>query len=167
MRLPEARRPSMRMCFSSRCQPRGRTTIVASSPSGFSAYDFPSSEVKSIIRSSASLRLIWPPIMLSHSGVLASSKSASQTFAPELRALIVIFRSVGPVISTRPVGQARRRRRDSPGRVLADGGRLGQEVQIRPAAEQRLAAAPRGEQLVAALGERVMQVHEQVAAPSG
>jgi hypothetical protein len=38
---------------------------------------------------------------LSHSGVLASSKSASHTFAPELSALIVIFLSVGPVISTR------------------------------------------------------------------
>src|SRR2546430_12945879 len=33
VRLPEARTPSMRMCFSSRCQPRGRTTIVASSSS--------------------------------------------------------------------------------------------------------------------------------------
>ena len=37
----------------------------------------------------------------SQSGVFESSKSANQTFAPELRALIVIFRSVGPVISTR------------------------------------------------------------------
>jgi hypothetical protein len=45
--------------------------------------------------------LSWPVIMLSQSGVLASSKSASQTFAPELRALMVIFLSVGPVISTR------------------------------------------------------------------
>ena len=33
-------------------------------------------------------------------GVVESSWSASQTFAPEFRALIVIFRSVGPVIST-------------------------------------------------------------------
>ena len=39
--------------------------------------------------------------MFSQSGVLASSKSASHTFAPELSALMVIFRSVGPVISTR------------------------------------------------------------------
>ncbi len=38
---------------------------------------------------------------MSHSGVLASSKSASHTFAPEFSALIVIFLSVGPVISTR------------------------------------------------------------------
>ena len=34
-------------------------------------------------------------------GELASSKSAMKTFAPELRALIIIFRSTGPVISTR------------------------------------------------------------------
>ena len=39
--------------------------------------------------------------MFSHSGVFASSKSASHTFAPEFSALIVIFASVGPVISTR------------------------------------------------------------------
>jgi hypothetical protein len=32
---------------------------------------------------------------------VASSKSARKTFAPELRALIIIFRSTGPVISTR------------------------------------------------------------------
>ena len=38
--------------------------------------------------------------MLSQSGVLASSKSASHTLAPEFSALIVIFLSVGPVIST-------------------------------------------------------------------
>ena len=101
VRLPEARSPSMRMCFSGRCQPRGLTTIVASSPSGRSAYDLPSSLVKSMVLSRASLRLSWPSIMFDHSGVLASSKSASQTLAPELSALIVIFLSVGPVISTR------------------------------------------------------------------
>ena len=37
----------------------------------------------------------------SHVGADASSKSASQTLAPEFRALMVILRSVGPVISTR------------------------------------------------------------------
>ncbi|CPU67002.1 Uncharacterised protein [Mycobacteroides abscessus] len=36
-----------------------------------------------------------------HVGLEASSASASHTLAPELRALIVIFGSVGPVISTR------------------------------------------------------------------
>ena len=47
------------------------------------------------------MRLSWPWTTLAHVGVDASSKSASQTFAPELRALMVILRSVGPVISTR------------------------------------------------------------------
>ena len=57
--------------------------------------------VKSICRVIASSRLSWPPITFSHSGVFASSWSASHTLAPEFSALIVIFRSVGPVISTR------------------------------------------------------------------
>jgi hypothetical protein len=38
---------------------------------------------------------------LCHVGDVASSKSASQTLAPEFSALTVILRSVGPVISTR------------------------------------------------------------------
>lgn len=48
----------------------------------------------------ASMRFNWPAINLSQRGVSASSKSAIKTFAPELRALIIILRSVGPVIST-------------------------------------------------------------------
>src|SRR5215472_1755229 len=47
------------------------------------------------------MRLAWPSIRLSQVGVLASSKSAMKTLAPLLSALITIFRSVGPVISTR------------------------------------------------------------------
>ena len=39
--------------------------------------------------------------MLSHFGVFASSKSAMNTLAPELSALMIILRSTGPVISTR------------------------------------------------------------------
>ena len=39
--------------------------------------------------------------MLSHVGELESSKSAMNTRAPEFRALIIILRSGGPVISTR------------------------------------------------------------------
>jgi hypothetical protein len=89
------------MCFSGRCQPRGRTTIVVSSSSGRSEYCLPSGEVKSMVRSSASLRLSWPLTTFSQAGVLASSRSASHTFAPEFIALMVILRSVGPVISTR------------------------------------------------------------------
>ena len=49
----------------------------------------------------ASWRLICPCTRFSQVGARESSKSAMKTFAPELRALITIFRSVGPVISTR------------------------------------------------------------------
>ena len=135
---------------------------MASSSSGRSAYSFPSALVKSMVRSSASLRLSWPVIMLSQSGVLASSKSASQTFAPELRALIVIFLSVGPVISTR--------RSTSPGAggatrqlgVLADIRRLGQEVEHRAAGELGLAAAARGQQLGPARAEFGVESGDEV-----
>jgi hypothetical protein len=40
-------------------------------------------------------------MMFFQCGVFASSRSASHIFAPELSALIAIFGSVGPVISTR------------------------------------------------------------------
>ena len=93
--------PSMSMCFSGRCQPRGRTTMVGSSPAGRSLYSLPSGEVKSIRRSSASVRFSWPWITLRQDGVEESSMSASHTLAPEFSALMVIFLSTGPVISTR------------------------------------------------------------------
>ena len=47
------------------------------------------------------MRLTWPSMQLAHVGEFESSKSAMNTRAPELSALITIFRSVGPVISTR------------------------------------------------------------------
>src|SRR6266581_4173022 len=40
-------------------------------------------------------------MLFRHVGEFESSKSAMKTFAPELRALMTIFRSTGPVISTR------------------------------------------------------------------
>ena len=42
-----------------------------------------------------------PSMTFRQVGLVASSWSASQTLAPEFSALIVIFGSVGPVISTR------------------------------------------------------------------
>src|SRR5829696_648218 len=54
-----------------------------------------------MVRSRASVRLTWPSMQLAHVGEFESSKSAMNTFAPELSALITIFRSTGPVISTR------------------------------------------------------------------
>ena len=58
-------------------------------------------------------------------GAEASSKSASQIRAPELRALIVILRSVGPVISTRRSSSAAGAgaTRQSPSRMCAVSGR--------------------------------------------
>ena len=46
------------------------------------------------------MQFVWPAITLAQGGDRASSKSAMNTLAPELRALIIIFRSTGPVIST-------------------------------------------------------------------
>src|ERR1700689_4703427 len=113
-----------------------------------------------MVRSSASFRLSWPPIMFSHSGVLASSKSASHTLAPEFSALMVIRRSVGPVISTRrstspgappPRAAPRGRGRGPPPvRVGADVRRLGQEVERRAVGQLYLPAPARREQLLPA-----------------
>ena len=54
-----------------------------------------------MVPASASRRFCWPSRQLFQVGEFASSKSAMKTFAPEFKALITIFRSVGPVISTR------------------------------------------------------------------
>ena len=162
MRLPEARSPSMRMCFSSRCQPRGRTTIVASSPSGLSAYALPSSEVKSIIRSSASLRLSWPSIMF----VPQRGVGVLEVGQPDVGAGVERVDRHLPVGRAGdldpPVDQAGRGRRDPPGRVLADVRRLRQEVEHRAAAE--LAPAGGGARQSSSwrrAAERVVQRHEQ------
>ena len=77
-RLPDIRSPSMRMCFSVRCQPRGRKTIVAGSPSR-SSYVLPSGEVKRSARSIASRRFSWPETTFSQSGVLAASRGRPTT----------------------------------------------------------------------------------------
>ena len=61
----------------------------------------PSLAVNEMVRRMASRRLICPCTMLSHNGALASSKSAINTCAPELSALMTILRSTGPVISVR------------------------------------------------------------------
>jgi hypothetical protein len=54
-----------------------------------------------MVRATASRRLTWPSIMFAQVGALESSKSAMNTLAPQLSALMTILRSVGPVISTR------------------------------------------------------------------
>jgi hypothetical protein len=49
----------------------------------------------------ASRRLNCPSRLLRQVGEFESSKSAMNTLAPEFRALMIILRSTGPVISTR------------------------------------------------------------------
>ncbi|MNV53746.1 hypothetical protein D3C71_1459040 [compost metagenome] len=98
--------PSIRTCFSSRCQPRGRTISTACSLNGRSAYclpGLPSMAGPVWVRSprTAPISACWPASRLRQAGAVESSKSAMNTLAPELSALITIFGSVGPVISTR------------------------------------------------------------------
>src|SRR5207244_1856313 len=68
--------------------------------SRFRRYSFPSGLANCRVRRTASSRFNWPSTTFRHAGVFASSKSAMNTRAPEFRALIIIFRSVAPVIST-------------------------------------------------------------------
>ncbi len=106
------------------------------------------------------MRFACPPTTSSQVGLCESSKSASHTFAPEFSALIVIFRSVGPVISTR------RSRRSagasatfqSPG---AHVGGLGQEVQRAGARDLLAALAAALEQLHARVLCRPVQLGEE------
>ena len=110
----------------------------------------------------ASSRLSWPPTTFSHSGVFASSWSASQTLAPELSALIVIFRSVGSGDLDPPVDQAGRRLGHPPRVVLADLAGLLEEVE-RAAGGQLLdpLTAP-GQQLGAPGAELAVQQRDQL-----
>ena len=104
-------------------------------------------------------------MQFSQVGEFASSKSAMKTLAPELSALITIFRSTGPVISTRrsAISSGNGAIRQSP---LADAGRLRQEVgqlaRREPAAceaSQALGAAR--EQLAPPLAELPLEVGQE------
>ena len=64
-------------------------------------------------------------------GELASSKSAMNTFAPELSALMTILRSDRPGDLDAAIAQVGRDRRDRP-RGVAHRSGLGQEVEPRP-----------------------------------
>src|SRR3989440_4726324 len=54
-----------------------------------------------MVPATAARRFCWPTTLFFQVGAFESSKSAMKTLAPELNALIIIFRSTGPVISTR------------------------------------------------------------------
>ena len=105
--------------------------------------------------------------MLSQSGVLASSKSASHTFAPELRALIVIFWSVGPVISTRrsaSPGAGGATRQAVSARMLAVSGRKSSGA---AGGQFALAGGAGGQQLGPPGAELALQRGDQGSAPPG
>ena len=79
---------------------RGRITRVASR--SLSLYWRPSAAVRDSVRRTASTTNLASMTFFGlYVGERESSKSAMKTLAPELRALIIIFLSTGPVISTR------------------------------------------------------------------
>ena len=94
-------------------------------------------------------------------GQLASSRSASHTLAPELRALMAILAGVaGPVISTRRSCRAGGAGGDLPVAV-ADLRGLGEEVQSTGPGGLAALLAAGGEQLVAGAGEALVQVLDE------
>ena len=107
------------------------------------------------------MRFAWPWISSSQVGEVASSKSAMNTFAPELSALISILALVGPVISTRRSCRSAGMRPDRPvgladvARVLAEVGKLAR-------VEALLPVEPPVEQLAAARIESFVQLGDEV-----
>ncbi|CEY23295.1 Uncharacterised protein [Streptococcus pneumoniae] len=67
----------------------------------FNLYSFPLSFSCEIVPFTASRKLICPSTAFSQVGAFESSKSAIKRCAPEFKALMTIFLSTGPVISTR------------------------------------------------------------------
>lgn len=78
--LAEPGCPSTRMWRSSKCHPRGRTTIVGLAPA--TVYRLPPGLAKLMVRLTASSKLHRPLTIFSHVGTFVSSKSASQMLAP-------------------------------------------------------------------------------------
>ena len=94
-------------------------------------------------------------------GEFESSKSAMNIFAPELSALITIFRSTGPVISTRRScsSAGTGATRQSPSRIVL---RLRQEVGELAVAQALRPLVPRCEQLAPPRAERPLELGEEV-----
>ena len=157
-REPEIGSPSTSTCRSGRCQPRGRISIVAIS--SFSRYDF-SGVSSEIVRRTASETLRCPSTTFVHVGEFASSKSAMKTRAPELNALIIIFRSTGPVISQRRSCRSGGRRRDAPV-AFPDVPRLRQEARQRAGVELELARVAPLEQLLPCRVQFAMEAPDEV-----
>ncbi len=98
-------------------------------------------------------------------GLVASSWSASQTFAPEFSALIVILRVGRAGDLDAAVLEARARAGDPPAGVLADVRGVVAEARVVPVADLEAAAHPVGEPVVPAAGEAVVQLGEERDAP--
>ena len=84
-----------------------------------------------------------------------------KTFAPELSALMIIFRSTGPVISTRRSCRSAGIGGDRPG-AAADSGGLGQEVGLPAGVETRLDLAAPLEQGAAAAAEAALEHRDEL-----
>ena len=98
--------------------------------------------------------------MLSQVGLLASSKSAMKTLAPELSALMTILRSVGPGDLDATVEQVLGRAATRPV-AGPDVGRLGEEVRRSPASSRACRVATAGEQLLDPRPERAGEVGDE------
>ena len=98
--------------------------------------------------------------MLAQVGVLASSKSAMKTLAPQFSALMIILRSTGPVISTR-----RSRMSCGSGATVQSLSRIfavsGRKSGFSPASSRLLALGTGGQQLLAARIEAALQVGDE------
>ena len=109
----------------------------------------------------ASRRLIWPCTTLSQVGVSESSQSAMNTFAPEFSALMIILRSVGPVISTRRSCRSAGIARHSP-LPFANSTSLGEKIRQRAGIELALAGRASLEQSDDAIAEAAGQVGDEL-----
>ena len=95
--------PSTRRCFSSRCQPRGRTISTACSANGFERVVLAAVRRHPVERAGDGLAqraLAGEQVGPGRRRSSPRSRPCS-TCAPELSALMTIFGSTGPVISTR------------------------------------------------------------------
>ena len=114
------------------------------------------------MRSIARERFSWPSVTFAHVGEFASSKSAMKTLAPELSALITIFASTGPVISTRRSWRSAGAGRHAPV-ARANGRGLRKEVGQLARAQALGALVAAREQLLALSAELALEHRHELA----
>ena len=120
----------------------------------------PSGAIQSSVPATALRSARWPVSRLAQVGAVLSSKSAMKQLAPELSALITIFGSTGPVISTRRSSSAAGSGGDPPVAV-ADRGGVGAEVGQPAGVEERLALAAGGQPGLAVGFEAAVQLGQE------